>query len=77
MPTKYGGKSNVTILPGVGVGQEVMEETLKLLTISKAPLMYEIIDLATAEDIDAEFQNILLAVKRNKFALKVSMTLAD
>lgn len=71
MPTKYGGKSNITVLPGIGIGPEIMDSTLKILKAAEAPLEYEIMRLGPGDALEEEFQQVLISIRRNKVAIKV------
>lgn len=71
MPTKYGGKSHITILPGIGIGPEIMTSTLKILNAAEAPLTYEIMNTDPEDELEEKFNQVLISIRRNKVALKV------
>ncbi|KAK6626451.1 hypothetical protein RUM44_008924 [Polyplax serrata] len=71
LPTRYGGKRNVTVLPGSGVGPELMDCTLQILKAAGAPLSYETVTLSSVNGSDEEFQNVLTSIRRNRVAIKV------
>ncbi|KAK6629965.1 hypothetical protein RUM43_003786 [Polyplax serrata] len=71
LPTRYGGKRNVTVLPGSGVGPELMDCTLQILKAAGAPLSYETVTLSSVNGSDEEFENVLTSIRRNRVAIKV------
>lgn len=71
LPIRYGGKTNITILPGSGIGPEIMECTLKVMKAAGAPLSYEILTLSATDDLAIDFENALTSLRRNRVALKV------
>ena len=67
----------VTIIPGDGIGPEVMEATLRILTAAGSPLEWEEVE-AGEKVIEREGTplpvSVLDSIKRNKVALKGPIT---
>ncbi|XP_026278345.2 isocitrate dehydrogenase [NAD] subunit gamma, mitochondrial-like [Frankliniella occidentalis] len=71
--TKYGGRHTVTLLPGVGIGPELMQGVRKVFAAAGVPVDFEehvLPDLARGADVDEPFEHAVLSIRRNKVALK-------
>jgi len=68
----YGGRHRVTLLPGDGVGPELMGHVQTVFRYAGVPVDFEEINYTAdiLDENDHEFENVVLALKRNKFALK-------
>ncbi|CAG9855376.1 unnamed protein product [Phyllotreta striolata] len=66
----YGGRNAVTMLPGGGIGPELMSYVKEVFKYAGAPVDFEIVDIdAKAEDnIDLEYA--ITSIKRNGVAIK-------
>ncbi|XP_046895628.1 isocitrate dehydrogenase [NAD] subunit gamma, mitochondrial [Hypomesus transpacificus] len=69
-PAKYGGRHTVTLIPGDGIGPELLNHVRELFRFSCVPVDFEVVNvnssLTTEEDID----NAITAIRRNGVALK-------
>ncbi|KAJ1529868.1 hypothetical protein ONE63_006600 [Megalurothrips usitatus] len=74
--TKYGGRHTVTLLPGVGIGPELMQGVRKVFAAAGVPVDFEEHVLPEQAlprshlDRDEPFEHAVLSVQRNKVALK-------
>ncbi|XP_064607113.1 isocitrate dehydrogenase [NAD] subunit gamma, mitochondrial-like isoform X2 [Liolophura sinensis] len=67
---QYGGRHTVTLLPGDGIGPELLGHVQEVYRYAGAPINFEVVEI-TSETTDPEFmRNALLSVKRNGVALK-------
>jgi len=68
--SKYGGWHMVTMLPGGGIGPELMSHMKDLFRYSAVPVMFEEVEVdPNAEDTHA-LENVICALKRNGAAIK-------
>lgn len=69
---QYGGRFTVTMLPGDGIGPELMGYVQNIFRYAGVPVDFEEIDLTTNSS-EEEFNNALICIKRNGVALKGSI----
>ena len=67
---KYGGRHTVTMLPGDGIGPEMMGYVKEVFKCAGAPVDFETINLNPHTDDYRDVENAILAVKRNGCAIK-------
>ncbi|CAF0789477.1 unnamed protein product [Brachionus calyciflorus] len=68
--TKYGGKNRVLLIPGDGVGPEMMFHVKETLRAARAPIEFEEINLNSKTATDSLIDQAVLAVKRNGVCIK-------
>lgn len=68
--TKYGGKNRVLLIPGDGVGPEMMFHTKEALRAVRAPVDFEEINLNSKTTTESLIDQTVLAVKRNGVCIK-------
>ncbi|KAM7134179.1 isocitrate dehydrogenase [NAD] subunit gamma, mitochondrial isoform 1-T1 [Macrochelys suwanniensis] len=68
-PAKYGGRHTVTMIPGDGIGPELMLHVKEVFRQACVPVDFEevLVSSAAAED---DIQNAIMAIRRNRVALK-------
>ena len=69
-PAQYGGRFTVTMLPGDGIGPEMMGYVREVLRYAGAPVDFEEIRFDPNSDSETEFFNAITSIKRNGVALK-------
>ncbi|CAI5445917.1 unnamed protein product [Caenorhabditis angaria] len=67
---RYGGRHNVTVLPGDGIGPEMIHHVERILTAVQAPIDFELVNLTSKEDAAEDLEEAITAIKRNGVALK-------
>ncbi|XP_018331329.1 isocitrate dehydrogenase [NAD] subunit gamma, mitochondrial isoform X2 [Agrilus planipennis] len=70
----YGGRHMVTMLPGVGVGPELMNYVRDIFSFVGVPVDFEVITIDPRADRDTEVENIILSIKRNRVTLKSNLS---
>lgn len=65
----YGGRNAVTMLPGGGIGPELMEYVREVFKYAGAPVDFEVIDIDPSEESGA-FEYAITSIKRNGVAIK-------
>ncbi|XP_030403931.1 isocitrate dehydrogenase [NAD] subunit gamma, mitochondrial isoform X2 [Gopherus evgoodei] len=68
-PAKYGGRHTVTMIPGDGIGPELMLHVKEVFRQACIPVDFEEVRVSSqlAED---DIQNAIMAIRRNRVALK-------
>jgi len=67
---KYGGRHTVTMLPGDGIGPEMMNYVKEVFRYAGAPIDFETVHLDPSTDDYRDLENAISAVKRNGCAIK-------
>jgi len=67
---KYGGRHTVTMLPGDGIGPEMMSYVKEVFRYAGAPIDFEIIQIDPKSDDSNDLNNAISSVKRNGCAIK-------
>ncbi|CAB3402362.1 unnamed protein product [Caenorhabditis bovis] len=67
---RYGGRHNVAVLPGDGIGPEMIQHVERILTAVQAPIDFEIVNLTSKEDAQEDLAEAITAIQRNGVALK-------
>ncbi|XP_037378481.1 isocitrate dehydrogenase [NAD] subunit gamma, mitochondrial-like [Talpa occidentalis] len=66
---KYGGRHTVTIIPGDGVGPELMLQVQNVFRHANVPVDFEEVKVNSSSS-EEDLHNAILAVRRNRVALK-------
>ncbi|ROT65407.1 putative isocitrate dehydrogenase [Penaeus vannamei] len=69
---QYGGRFTVTMLPGDGIGPEMMSYVENIFRYAGVPVDFEEVEI-TKNSSEEEFANALTCIKRNGVALKGSI----
>uniref|UniRef100_A0A915E467 Isocitrate dehydrogenase [NAD] subunit, mitochondrial n=1 Tax=Ditylenchus dipsaci TaxID=166011 RepID=A0A915E467_9BILA len=67
---KYGGRHTCTVLPGDGIGPEMMEHIKRIFAFAHIPVDFEEIDLSSNDPGNEALESAITAVKRNGIAIK-------
>lgn len=67
---KYGGRHRVAMLPGDGIGPEMMEHIKRIFVFSHIPVDFEEIEVSSKEDTREALDNAIVAIQRNGIAIK-------
>ncbi|GMT29409.1 hypothetical protein PFISCL1PPCAC_20706, partial [Pristionchus fissidentatus] len=66
---KYGGMHTVTVMPGDGIGPEMMVHIRKLFKFCNAPVNFEEVQMTSIYQ-DGDMEEVIMAIERNGVALK-------
>ncbi|XP_076062726.1 isocitrate dehydrogenase [NAD] subunit gamma, mitochondrial-like isoform X2 [Oratosquilla oratoria] len=69
---QYGGRFTVTMLPGDGIGPEMMTYVKEVFRYAGVPIDFEMVEISQ-HSTEEDFENALVAVKRNGVAIKGSI----
>ncbi|XP_071454085.1 isocitrate dehydrogenase [NAD] subunit gamma, mitochondrial-like [Hetaerina americana] len=67
---KYGGRYTVTMLPGGGIGPELMEYVKEVFQFAGVPVDFETISIDPLREGNEEFEYAMTSIKRNGVCLK-------
>lgn len=67
---KYGGRFMVTLLPGDGIGPEMMRHVKNVFTLAGFPVDFEEINLDSMNENIEKMEEAITSIKRNGVALK-------
>lgn len=67
---QYGGRHTVTMLPGGGIGPELMSYVKEVFRFAGVPVDFEIVDIDPASEGNDDLEYALTTIKRNGVALK-------
>lgn len=67
---KYGGRFMVTLLPGDGIGPEMMRHVKTIFTVGGIPVDFEEINLDSMNENIEKLEEAITSIKRNGIALK-------
>lgn len=67
---QYGGRHNVTLLPGGGIGPELMEYVKELFKYAGVPVDFEEFNIDPKSDSNEELDETITSIRRNGVALK-------
>uniref|UniRef100_A0A023GLS8 Isocitrate dehydrogenase [NAD] subunit, mitochondrial n=2 Tax=Amblyomma triste TaxID=251400 RepID=A0A023GLS8_AMBTT len=67
---KYGGRFMVTMLPGDGIGPELMKHVREVFRCAGVPVDFEEVHLDSTQDDLENVDEAIIAIKRNGVALK-------
>ncbi|XP_055044819.2 isocitrate dehydrogenase [NAD] subunit gamma, mitochondrial [Misgurnus anguillicaudatus] len=69
-PAKYGGRHTVTLIPGDGIGPELLNHVRELFRFSCVPVDFEVVNVNSASASEDDIHNAITAIRRNGVALK-------
>ncbi|XP_035238081.1 isocitrate dehydrogenase [NAD] subunit gamma, mitochondrial isoform X1 [Anguilla anguilla] len=69
-PAKYGGRHTVTLIPGDGIGPELVNHVRELFRFSCVPVDFEVVNVNSGLDSEDDINNAITAIRRNGVALK-------
>lgn len=75
--SQFGGRYTVTMLPGVGVGPELMDYVKMVFKYLGVPVDFEEITIAPDESGDADLEYAITSIKRNGVAIKGNIETLD
>uniref|UniRef100_A0A1I7YBA3 Isocitrate dehydrogenase [NAD] subunit, mitochondrial n=1 Tax=Steinernema glaseri TaxID=37863 RepID=A0A1I7YBA3_9BILA len=68
---RYGGRQTVTVLPGDGIGPEMIKYVREIFDFAHAPIDFEEVPLSSnLQGGEADLDNAIMAIERNGIALK-------
>jgi len=70
---KYGGRHTVTMMPGDGIGPEMMGYVKEVFNLVGAPIDFEEVQLDPHTDNYSDLANAIASVKRNGCAIKANI----
>ncbi|XP_066283872.1 isocitrate dehydrogenase [NAD] subunit gamma, mitochondrial-like isoform X4 [Branchiostoma lanceolatum] len=68
--SKYGGRYTVTMIPGDGIGPELMGHVKDIFRYAGVPVDFEEVQITSQEGDEEAIENAITAIKRNGVALK-------
>ncbi|XP_062872138.1 isocitrate dehydrogenase [NAD] subunit gamma, mitochondrial [Trichomycterus rosablanca] len=69
-PARYGGKHTVTLIPGDGIGPELLNHVRELFRFSCVPVDFEVVNVNSSLTTEDDINNAIMAIHRNGVALK-------
>ncbi|KAG7471852.1 hypothetical protein MATL_G00102310 [Megalops atlanticus] len=69
-PAKYGGRHTVTLIPGDGIGPELLNHVREVFRFSCVPVDFEVVNVNSALTTEDDINNAITAIRRNGVALK-------
>uniref|UniRef100_A0A3Q2ZV38 Isocitrate dehydrogenase [NAD] subunit, mitochondrial n=1 Tax=Kryptolebias marmoratus TaxID=37003 RepID=A0A3Q2ZV38_KRYMA len=69
-PAKYGGRHTVTLIPGDGIGPELLSHVREVFRFSCVPVDFEVVHVNSALETEDDINNAITAIRRNGVALK-------
>ncbi|KAK1801704.1 hypothetical protein P4O66_022355 [Electrophorus voltai] len=69
-PAKYGGRHTVTMIPGDGIGPELLNHARELFRFCCVPVDFEVVNVDSSVTSEDDINNAVTAIKRNGVALK-------
>lgn len=66
----YGGRNAVTMLPGSGIGPELMGYVKEVFKYAGAPVDFEVVDIDPKIDDNTDLEYAITSIKRNGVAIK-------
>lgn len=69
-PAKYGGRHTVTLIPGDGIGPELLSHVKEVFRFSCVPVDFEVVHVNSAMEAEDDINNAITAIRRNGVALK-------
>uniref|UniRef100_A0AC34RGC1 Isocitrate dehydrogenase [NAD] subunit, mitochondrial n=1 Tax=Panagrolaimus sp. JU765 TaxID=591449 RepID=A0AC34RGC1_9BILA len=67
---RYGGRQTVTVLPGDGIGPEMIAHINRIFSFAYVPVDFEYINLNSQARSDEDLENAIVSIQRNGVALK-------
>uniref|UniRef100_A0A3B3HNG9 Isocitrate dehydrogenase [NAD] subunit, mitochondrial n=1 Tax=Oryzias latipes TaxID=8090 RepID=A0A3B3HNG9_ORYLA len=69
-PAKYGGRHTVTLIPGDGIGPELLSHVKEVFRFSCVPVDFEVVQVNSAMESEDDIMDAITAIRRNGVALK-------
>ncbi|KAK9515381.1 hypothetical protein VZT92_026033 [Zoarces viviparus] len=69
-PAKYGGRHTVTLIPGDGIGPELLNHVREVFRFSCVPVDFEVVHVNSAQESEDDINDAITAIRRNGVALK-------
>ncbi|XP_060794083.1 isocitrate dehydrogenase [NAD] subunit gamma, mitochondrial-like isoform X2 [Neoarius graeffei] len=69
-PAKYGGRHTVTLIPGDGIGPELLSHARELFRFCCVPVDFEVVSVDSTATSEDDINNAVTAIRRNGVALK-------
>ncbi|XP_027000472.1 isocitrate dehydrogenase [NAD] subunit gamma, mitochondrial-like isoform X1 [Tachysurus fulvidraco] len=69
-PAKYGGRHTVTLIPGDGIGPELLSHVRDLFRFCCVPVDFEVVKVDSTAASEDDINNAVTAIRRNGVALK-------
>ncbi|KAJ8397008.1 hypothetical protein AAFF_G00010620 [Aldrovandia affinis] len=69
-PAKYGGRHTVALIPGDGIGPELLNHVRELFRFSCVPVDFEVVNVNSGLAAEDDINNAITAIRRNGVALK-------
>ncbi|XP_029465296.1 isocitrate dehydrogenase [NAD] subunit gamma, mitochondrial [Rhinatrema bivittatum] len=69
-PAKYGGRHTVTMIPGDGIGPELMLHVKEVFRHACVPVDFEVVNVNSSARNEEDIRNAITAIRRNRVALK-------
>uniref|UniRef100_A0AAQ4NYH9 Isocitrate dehydrogenase [NAD] subunit, mitochondrial n=1 Tax=Gasterosteus aculeatus aculeatus TaxID=481459 RepID=A0AAQ4NYH9_GASAC len=69
-PAKYGGRHTVTLIPGDGIGPELLNHVKEVFRFCCVPVDFEVVHVNSAVETEDDINNAITAIRRNGVALK-------
>ncbi|XP_030049943.1 isocitrate dehydrogenase [NAD] subunit gamma, mitochondrial [Microcaecilia unicolor] len=69
-PAKYGGRHTVTMIPGDGIGPELMLHVKEVFRLACVPVDFEVVNVNSSARNEEDIWNAITAIRRNRVALK-------
>ncbi|XP_056129394.1 isocitrate dehydrogenase [NAD] subunit gamma, mitochondrial [Lampris incognitus] len=69
-PAKYGGRHTVTLIPGDGIGPELLNHVREVFRFSCVPVDFEVVPVNSSLATEDDINNAITAIRRNGIALK-------
>lgn len=67
---QYGGRHAVTMLPGGGIGPELMKFVADVFTKAGVPIDFEVVDINPSSEGNDDLEYAIMSIKRNGVAIK-------
>ncbi|XP_039263751.2 isocitrate dehydrogenase [NAD] subunit gamma, mitochondrial-like [Styela clava] len=67
--SQYGGRHTITMIPGDGIGPEIMKSVERVFTTAGVPVDFEKVDISS-EGLERNTEEAIIAIKRNEVAIK-------
>ncbi|XP_070507054.1 isocitrate dehydrogenase [NAD] subunit gamma, mitochondrial isoform X2 [Chironomus tepperi] len=67
---QYGGRHTVTMLPGGGIGIELMNYVREIFRYAGVPVDFEVLDIDPNSESNDDLDNAITSIKRNGVAIK-------
>ncbi|KTF81926.1 hypothetical protein cypCar_00021045, partial [Cyprinus carpio] len=72
-PAEYGGRHTVTLVPGDGIGPELLNHIRELLRFCCVPVDFEVVRVDSSASSEDDINNAVTAIRRNGVALNGSI----